>query len=435
MEYNIIKIRIMNTRFSYLKYAGMALCSLLLLFACSKDDGPGKEPEKGRLTLEATAVDIDEGDKVTFAVTADGKAIDADIYIDDTKINGTTYAFDKTGVYEVRARKEGYTQSDIQKIEVYRTNVYVAGLIWKGGGTKNIATYWKNGQPVILSDGTEHAYASSIFVDKGDVYVAGEEGDNAIYWKNGQTVTLSNEDHYTNGNSIFVDGGDVYVAGTSRTKGETSIATYWKNDQPIALSAGANNTNSSSIFVDKGDVYVAGTSWNTREKSIATYWKNGQPVTLSDGTEYAYARSIFVDKGDVYVAGNDGSKAVCYWKNGQSIDLGNGVNNTYIGSIFIDKGDIYVAGVKHGVGSESIVYWKNGVRTELSSSIGGEILSAEMLYALNGDVYIAGTVGTPNELKATYWKNGVKMNLGDGGYLGGGSAASSIFVTRTLGEK
>lgn len=103
----------------YFKHAGIGLCSLLLLFACSKDDGSGRKPEPvdiGQLVLEATATDIDEGDEVTFkTTTADGNTIDADIYIDDTKINGTTHTFDKTGVYEVRARKDGYTQSEVQK--------------------------------------------------------------------------------------------------------------------------------------------------------------------------------------------------------------------------------------------------------------------------------------------------------------------------------
>lgn len=423
----------MNIRFSYFKYLGIGLCSLFLLFACSKDDGPGRKPdpvEIGQLVLEVTASEIDEGDEVTFAVTADGKNIDADIYIDDVKIKETTQTFDKTGVYEVYARKDGYTPSEVHKIEVYRTNVYIAGSGWKDGDTKNVAMYWKNGQPVRLSDGTNHAYAYSVFVDNGDVYVAGEDGDKARYWKNGQPVTLSDGNNTTSISSIFVDNGEVYATGrSSNTRKPT--ATYWKNNKPIALSTEAENSDSGSIFVDKGNVYVAGTSWNIGGNSIAMYWENGKPITLSDGTDYAYAYSIVVDKGDVYVAGQDANRAV-YWKNGKPIVLSDGSNNASARSILIDNGNVYVAGI---INYRKLVYWKNGELTELTNSGLGELL-LEMLYVLNDNVYVVGTIDDrkKNDLYAVYWKNGVEINLH---YENGleGSAVSSIFVTRTLGEK
>src|SRR5690606_7036176 len=55
----------------------------------------------------------------------------------------------------------------------YRTHVYVAG--YEYNGNEYVAKYWVNGQAVELSDGAREALASAIFVENGDVYVAGYE--------------------------------------------------------------------------------------------------------------------------------------------------------------------------------------------------------------------------------------------------------------------
>lgn len=96
------------------KYTSVVLCSMIVLFSCSKDDGADPGPDlvkKAALVLTTSATEITVAQAVTFEVTADGKAIDADIYVDNTKISGTTHTFEVTGTYTAIAKKEGYTDS------------------------------------------------------------------------------------------------------------------------------------------------------------------------------------------------------------------------------------------------------------------------------------------------------------------------------------
>jgi len=60
--------------------------------------------------------------------------------------------------------------------------------------TNSIARYWKNGYATTITNPSTIAYARSIAVFDGDVYVAGyDRGPNfrAKYWKNGQAVNLT----------------------------------------------------------------------------------------------------------------------------------------------------------------------------------------------------------------------------------------------------
>ena len=95
-------------------------------------------------------------------------------------------------------------------------NVYVSGS--EGQDTVLVAKYWKNGQAIALSDGTNDAWVASIAVAGSNVYVAGTVKNGtfyeAKYWKNGQAIALTNGTRNSFAFSIVVAGSDVYVAGS-----------------------------------------------------------------------------------------------------------------------------------------------------------------------------------------------------------------------------
>jgi hypothetical protein len=162
---------------------------------------------------------------------------------------------------------------DIWAVAGSGTDVYAAGYQWSETlGGNGIATYWKNGIPTALTDGTNNAIAYSITVVGSDVYAAGIDGGVATYWKNGVAMPLSVPDpaYEAWGRSIYVTGTDVYVSGEYR-----DLAKYWKNGVMTDLSQtapGGTNYESAAAITGKGtDIYIAG----SMVSQGYGYWKNG----------------------------------------------------------------------------------------------------------------------------------------------------------------
>jgi hypothetical protein len=140
----------------------------------------------------------------------------------------------------------GNSNSSANAIIVINNDIYVAG---KSG---NMATYWKNGQEIILSEGV----ATSIFFDSNDIYVAGFNRINNVYsvakyWKNGQEIILTNGS-LAFARSITVVNGDIYIAGYEAPQiYQPFVAKYWKNGIPVVLNTNPNSSYATGIVVKR----------------------------------------------------------------------------------------------------------------------------------------------------------------------------------------
>ncbi|MDF2517458.1 MAG: hypothetical protein K0R59_2754 [Sphingobacterium sp.] len=292
-----------------------------------------------------------------------------------------------------------------------QVDIYVAGSCYNENTRLHTAVYWKNGKPVVLTDGQSDAEATSMTVVGNDIYVAGNVGGQATYWKNGhETRIRKDEGDYNTAYSITVKNGDVYVAGYYRDYNEfktgyKDLAMYWKNGQPVTLPVpkfynpvtgqSFDEIYSCATFITAvdDDIYTIG---NGSSPYIQIYWKNGN--ILETINELKYVSTIRQLNGNAYAVGKTHSGQPAYWKNGiiESLSSKDGVANC----IAISGSDVYIAGVDDSNGNGTIEdydvgkYWKNGqLLANLEGTYNNEkyIIYRPTSIAVSGnDVYIVG---------------------------------------------
>ncbi len=403
------------------KLTGLLLCSVFLIFSCSKN-GPGKDgpaEEKTQLILKASLTEINVGEEVSFEITAGEKAMDADIYINDKKIEGNKYIFEQKGNYKAIAKKEGYLESTFIELTVseaeYEVNIYVVG--YERGSSGDVAKYWKNGVAQELTG--RDARALSIFIDKNDVYAGGYTTNNsgrlqATIWKNNKEEIWfeGRTDYRPIITSVYVYNGDLYAAGTIVKGYLQSVAAYWKNGILQEIGEKEKQFKGESISVDENGVHLVGSCDEGRVSAF--YWTNNQIYVVNDSYQ---GYSVFTTNGDVYMTGRSDPPAYSpqYWKNGTAHVLpGKDLAETIIAtSIFVDKNDVHVGGWKmNSTHKEVAVYWKNNVLQELSD--GTQNAKINNVFGFEDNVYLVGYENNGLRTVAKYWKNGVPTELTNG---------------------
>jgi len=137
----------------------------------------------------------------------------SDVYVAGCEDDGGSQVvkYWKNGIADSLSRGEN---ADATSITVVGGNVYVAGYDdFRLSSDK--AKYWKNGQEFLLSTPENSAFAMDITIAGSDVYVAGSEyvwdrnGNHwkagvARYWKNGQAISLTDGTNSAFAHSIVV---------------------------------------------------------------------------------------------------------------------------------------------------------------------------------------------------------------------------------------
>ncbi len=281
--------------------------------------------------------------------------------------------------------------------------VYVAGYYTSGSG-KKVACYWIDGVRTDLTDGvTDDAEGRGIFVENGDVYVAGFEGTQAAYWMNGSKTSLGGTNSVANG--IFVVSGTVYTAGSDNGQND---AGHWNGTNWNDYSLEAATAEGLSIYVSGSEVYVAGRYSGNQ----ACYWRDG---TKTDLAASARANSIYISGSTVYTAGyyNSGLDA-SYWVGTTLKPLPRGAFTVAIAyGIHVSDGTVYTAGYLDSPSYKANHWVNQGNPTILSdappNSIGQSIVEND------GDIHVAGYYQSGGKDVAAYWKNGDKVaDLTDG---------------------
>lgn len=287
------------------------------------------------------------------------------------------------------------------------------------------AICWKNGVAIPLTT-TGYSFATSITVNGNDVYITGgmtkgNSEDIATYWKNGNAITLTDGSTNARITAIAFDGADVYVAGWVTGASGLPIATYWKNGVPTALANDGFYSVANGIAVSGNNVYVVGQFMNGRlDSSTVMIWVNGVAQSLTC-YPFSYATSVAISGSDVFVGGTSTTSigwgnADTYWKDGMPVYLAVNGASSQINALAFSGNDLIATGtigVPSPLGSYSAAWWKNGTRMPMTGFSENNYANG---IAVNGqDVYISGGTNTESANdRAVYWKNGIPVLLKNG---------------------
>lgn len=138
--------------------------------------------------------------------------------------------------------------NDISSIFVSNGDIYLLGYSTISLTDGIIAL--KNGVPFFSFN--DYFYATDIFVSNNDVYILGLTSINGVrtasYWKNGERILLSDGTTTTYATSIYVKDNEVFVSGSQENTNSTIVSVYWRNGKKVDLTDGLKKAEGNSIF-------------------------------------------------------------------------------------------------------------------------------------------------------------------------------------------
>ncbi len=169
-----------------------------------------------------------------------------------------------------------------------------------GGGN----SYWKNGELTVTN---VNGSIKALGVSGSDLYYAGTTGTYptffATYWKNGQAVVLDEpagaESRNSDAFAISVSGSTVYILGTGFVGSTNSFTNrYWINGKRMELDNNEFPLWATAIASAGEDVYISGSRSPGLNATdfIGCYWKNGEPVDFPSDEMNVQPLCLFVSK-------------------------------------------------------------------------------------------------------------------------------------------
>lgn len=145
--------------------------------------------------------------------------------------------------------------SNAYRVTLVNSDVYVAGKVTTGSTLSSIPAYWKNDSLKLLNLGPgEQGVAVSVAVFGTDVFVAGFVTRNAIsvatFWKNGAPFYLTDGTQNGSASDVTIFGSDVYICGREfNSTYNVYLAKYWLNGNSVVVGSPSFNSFAAAIHV------------------------------------------------------------------------------------------------------------------------------------------------------------------------------------------
>jgi len=350
----------------------------------------------------------------------------------------------------------GHCDAGVQSVIVYKGDVYALGCTYiQYSGLRiddNVAKVWKNGEELYTifdysaqdaSGGLEPYWVTSMAIYNGDIYVTGyyyDANDNTYtsLWKNGEPVDKSEEYKYAL--SVYVENGNVYVAGnadyydangaylyqgsTLWTNGNKRLLdVYWYIDGDFWYESDAF-----SVYANNGKVYVGGytsvsnTVTGDYVHTAAKIWTNYDEIIVNEndyisGVGTSVSAVCVLDK--VYAAVNDAYENNTYWdlqhayvwSNGELSDISVG-DDSWGNAIFVTPAPQPTPGLPRQVTLKVSGAYESDVATGIYYVDSGDSFTFTVKPKTDGDEPVVTTSRKSSAVDKDY----VVKPVGDGAY-------------------